>query len=275
MKNNLPSIFDYSDFRKFLSDYFESRHIQDKKFTKAAFCKKIGLPHTRGYLNEIIKGRSVTSGFADRISKALQFNEEEYKYFRVLVEFCQATTENERELHLEHLISLNRSPKKTLDSRMFVLYKQWYHSVIRAFLDVENFKDDYIAISRRLLPPITAKEVEESIKLLSSLGLINKDDNGFWKPTDKSISTPSYLQDEIIIEHQLSLLEFAKRSLLENRLHPQNITTNTISISNEGFKRLEKRLEKFRAEVRSLIVKDEIPAQKVYQLNIQLFPATK
>jgi uncharacterized protein (TIGR02147 family) len=279
-KNTLPSIFNYIDFRKFLADYYVSRHAIDKKFTKSFFCKKINIPNTRGYLNEIIQDRHVSKDYAHRIAQALEFNEDELKYFLVLVDYCQATQEKERELHFEHLISLNRSPKKVLDMNAFILYKDWYHSVIRAVLDIFEFKDDYNALSKRLIPPITPGEAKNSIKLLSSLGLIQKDKEGVWKPTDKAISTPAYVQDELVVTYQLNLLESAKRIILDNRSHPENIpthtiTTNTISISDEGFDRLQKKFEKFRSEIRSLIVKDEKPAQRVYQMNIQLFPATR
>lgn len=271
----MPNIYEYIDFRKFLSDYYDAKHELDRKFTKAAFCRKIGLPNTRGYLNEVLKGRPVSPNFVDRIVETLHFDKEETQFFRILVLFGQATKEDERELHLEQLISLNRSPKKILDFNMFALYKEWHNSVIRALLDIDNFDDDFGALAKRLLPPITARKAKESIKLLSSLGLIRKDANGYWKPAEKAISTPSYVEDELVKQYQLSLLEFAKITVLSAQSQPHNFTTNTISISNEGFGRIQKRLEKFRSEVRSLIVKDEKPAQKVYQLNIQLFPATK
>ena len=52
----------------------------------------------------------------------------------------------------------------------------------------------------------------------------------------------------------------------------QNVSTNMISLSPEAYRRIETRLQKFKAEVRSIVHKDDKPAEWVYLLNLQLFP---
>jgi uncharacterized protein (TIGR02147 family) len=285
-----PNIFDYLDFRKFLADYFESRQRESPGFSKGDFSREVFCPGKkdgkklkhRGYFNDIVnKGTVVTANTAElfiqafKRDKELKFDKDEAQYFRALIAFNQATIPDEREMHFHHLISLNHSPRRILNAEMLSLYNEWHHSVIRAILDVYNFKDDYAALAKNVSPPITPKQAKDSIKLLSSLGLIRKNDKGFWKPTDKSISAPPQAQNELIIQYQLALMEFAKQSLLTNHSRPQNIATNTISLSEEAFKTLRERLEKFRSEARAIVAKDDKPATKVYQLNIQLFPASK
>jgi uncharacterized protein (TIGR02147 family) len=66
-----------------------------------------------------------------------------------------------------------------------------------------------------------------------------------------------------------------KQSLVKTASGPQTISTNVISISNTAYKRIEKKIEKFRSEIRSLVHKDEKPAESVYQLDIALFPNSK
>ena len=39
-----PNIFNYNNFRSYLSDYYDYRHRQDKSFTKSYICKELGLP---------------------------------------------------------------------------------------------------------------------------------------------------------------------------------------------------------------------------------------
>ena len=285
-----PNVFDYLDFRKFLADYFEARHREDSSysqgdFSREVFCagKKDGkkLRH-RGYLSDIVsRNATVTVNTTElfvqsfKLDGKLKFGKDETQYFRALVAFNQATIPDEREMHFHHLISLNHSPRRILDAEMLSLYSEWHHSVIRAILDVFNYGNNYAALAKTISPPVTPKKARESIKLLSSLGLIKRNEKGFWKPTDKSISTPPHVQNELIIQYQLTLLEFAKQSLLKNRSQSQNIATNTISISDGAFITLRERLEKFRSEARSIIAKDDKPATKVYQLNIQLFPASR
>ena len=61
----------------------------------------------------------------------------------------------------------------------------------------------------------------------------------------------------------MKCLELAKTAIIKNESMPQTIATNTISISAEGYKRLEKKIHKFRSEVRAIVHKDEKKAEKV------------
>jgi uncharacterized protein (TIGR02147 family) len=86
------------------------------------------------------------------------------------------------------------------------------------------------------------------------------------------LATPDYAKDELFKQYQIQCLELAKKAVIRRHDQPRDISTNTISISARGYERLQKRLHQFRAEVRSLVNKDEHPADRVYQLDIQLFP---
>jgi uncharacterized protein (TIGR02147 family) len=122
---------------------------------------------------------------------------------------------------------------------------------------------------------ITAKQATESIALLLDLGLIAKNEQGFYKPTDASIAAPDFVHDELILNHQLTTLENAKSTILNRNVKSSIIATNTLSISDTGYKRLVKKIERFRSEIRSLVHKDESPAEHVYQFNLLLYPSSK
>jgi uncharacterized protein (TIGR02147 family) len=189
--------------------------------------------------------------------------------------FNQTENPQEREIYLDQLISFNRTPKRIVDKHIYAYYKNWYNSVVRALLHIYDFKDNYSDLAQRVYPPITSKQAKEAIKLLSRLNLIVEDTNGFLKPTERSITTPEYVQNELVKQYQLSCLEIAKYSIIKKTSMPQSISTNIISVSDEAYKRIEKKIEKFRSEIRSLVHKDEMPAQRVYQLDILLFPNSK
>jgi uncharacterized protein (TIGR02147 family) len=275
MKNKLPCIFNYHDFRKFLSDYQEARHHFDKTFNKSNVSKLLGLPNTRSYFTDVLRGRHVSSSFSERFISVFGLNKDESRYFRALVKFNQAETPDERELYFDQLISLNRTPKKVLDKRIFEYYKNWYNGTIRALLHIVDFKGNYASLAKLTLPPITAKQAMESIKLLKSLDLVTSDSKGCLRPTDKSITTPDYIKDEIIKQYQVHSLGLAKWCILKNAAIPQVFATNVISISDKGYRRLEKKIQQFRSEVRALVHKDEEPAQKVYHFDILMFPNSK
>jgi uncharacterized protein (TIGR02147 family) len=275
MKETLPNIFSYNDFRAYISDYQKIRKKNDPSFTNSNICKSLGIPNTRSYLCNVINGRKVSLTFVERFIKVFELNKDEAKFFRVIVNFNQADNSEEKELFFEQLIALNRTPKTIIDEDTYNFFSNWRHSVVRAVLDVLDIKDDYKSLAAVVIPPISPKEACESIKLLQKLKLISRDKNGFWKPSDKSITTNEYVEDEMIRQYQTQCLELAKTALLKKHKLPQNITTNTISISFDGYKRIQKKLEKFMAEIRSLVHKDTLQSDCVYQMNIQLFPAAR
>lgn len=267
------SIFDYADFRKFLEDYQAHRQAMDKSFTRSRFCRELGLPNTRSFFNDIIKGtRPLSKTYVERFVMALQMNENEAQYFRVLVDFNQSEIPRERELLFDQLVSLNSTPTRLVSAEEYEFYRHWHHTTIFSLLDVLEFSDDYAALAKRVFPAISAAEARESIALLRKLGLIRKTPEGFWKPSSKTLDSGSYVKSELVRQYQLQCLELSKRAMLLETRAPRNFSTVTLSISKGASELIEKKLQKFKSEVRSIAHREAAPADRVYQLNIQFFP---
>jgi uncharacterized protein (TIGR02147 family) len=275
MKKPVPNIYDYNDFRRFLADFQAFYYAADKRYSKSSLSRLLGLPNTRSYFNDVLKNKKVTPVFIDRFIKVLHLKKDEAQFFRILVLFNQAETADEREIHFNQIIALNRTPKRLMEKSVYSYYQNWYNGVIRALLHIYDFNNDYAGLAKKVFPPISAKQARESVALLIKLNLIARDKRGYYKPTEKAIATADGVKDELIKNYQLSSLEMGKMALLKNLSLPQSISTNVLSISPEGLKRLEKKIHQFRAEVRSLVHKDEKPADRVFQLAIMLFPNSR
>jgi uncharacterized protein (TIGR02147 family) len=275
LNKNLPNIYRYNDFRKFLDDYQRARSRLDGSFSRSGICRRLGLPKSRSYFNDIVKGKPITSTYIDRFIHAFEMDKDEAQFFRALVKFNQATETGERELFFDQLVLLNKAPRAIIDISMYEYYREWRHSVIRALLDTFDFRGDYGRLARMVNPPISKKQARESVALLLKLKLIEKNDHGAYKPTDKVITTDPYVKDELVKQYQAKCIEIAAKALLNKGMQFQNFSTNLISISETGMHRMEKSLQKFKSEIRSVIHKDELPADRIYQLNVQLFPVAK
>jgi uncharacterized protein (TIGR02147 family) len=267
-----PIIFAYNDFRLFLTELYAYRHLNDKDFTKAYVCTKLGLPNSRSYFQDVLNGKFVSDIKIPLFIRAFELSAEESQFFRVLVHFNQCEDPDEKEILLDQLISLNQTPKKVLSRNAYGYYREWYHSVIRVMLEVIDYSGDCADLAKRILPPISAKQAKTSIQLLLDLGLIRKNEKGFYKPTDKVLATGDFAKDAIIRQFQIKSLNASRLLLSSNKKQPERISLKSLSISREGYQRLEKRLEKFNAEVRSIVHKDENKADRVYQLGIVLLP---
>jgi len=270
------NLFDYADFRKFLADYQKIRHEQEGSFSKSEFCRQLGLPNTRSFLGDVISnGKSISKNYVERFIRVMKLDKEESLFFRVLVQFNQSQQEDERDLLFDQLVSLNRTPKRFVDKKAFAYYRKWYHSAIFSLLDVFEISDDYKFLSKKVFPPVTTKQARDSIKLMKDLGIIKKNELGMWKATDRAITTGPYVKNELIKQYQLQCLDLAKQVMLSPIKKPHNISTMTVSISDKGYKLIEKKLQKFKSELRSIVHKESEPSQNVYQINIQYFPQSQ
>jgi uncharacterized protein (TIGR02147 family) len=275
MKTKLPDIYEYNDFRKYLRDFQLAKSSTDKRYTKSNLSRLLGLPNTRSYFTDVLKGKKVTNVFIDRFIGILRLDKGAAKFFRALVQFNQAENPDERELFLDQLIALNQTPKRIIDKNAYEYYKTWHNSSVRALLNIYDFNGDYSSLANKVFPPISVNEAKEAIRVLKNLGLIDKNPKGFFKPVDKSIATSDGVRDELIKQYQMQCFELAIHCLIKNRELPQSMATNVVSISDAGYKRIEKRIQKFRSEIRSLVHKDNEPAKNVYQLNVSFFPNSK
>jgi uncharacterized protein (TIGR02147 family) len=276
MKFSANNIFDYIDFRKYLEDYYKQRKLLDPGFKHAYVCNRLGQGSARSYFNNVIKGRtSVSPTYIDRFIGLLELAPNEAKYFRALVNYNQADNPQEKEFYFNQVIQLNSAPHRVLDLKAYEFYKEWHHSALRALLDFVDFKDDYRDIAFRLFPPITPKQARSSFELLKRLGLIARNDMGFWKPTDKIISTGEFNNDAIIQQFQLKCLEHARSVIAHGIDQAHRNITVTLSLSDDAFRQVSERVQQFKSEIRTIAQKDPKKANRIYHINLNMFPMSR
>lgn len=205
----------------------------------------------------------------------MELDKDEAQFFWVLVKFNQSENIDEREIYFEQLISLNKTPKRILDQKAYSYYKNWHNSVIRALLNVYEFNGDYSKLVKKVFPKITLKQAKESISLLLELGLVKKNKKGIFKPVDKVLSTGESVKSELLRQNQLQYIEIAKKIFLSNNSRPQRAITKTISLSEEGYRRIDKKITKMSREINAIVHKDGNKADRVYQMNLLLLPHSK
>lgn len=269
-----PSVYGYNDFRKFLADWQASLQEADPNLHKSEISRRLGLPRTRSYFTDILGGKKVTPVFLERFVEVLGLSKEESKFFRALVGFNQAARPEERESAFDLLVSLNRSPRQLVEKPRYQYYRNWWTGALRALLSVEDHGDDWAAMARSLRPEITPGQAKASVHLMQELDLLEKRD-GFWKPKALALSTGDDIQDEMVLQLQMQQFELARLAVMSRLDHPKDISTNTLSVSATAYEQIRRRISAFRSEVRSIVHKDDRPADRVYGLCLALFPLTR
>lgn len=269
-----PTAFSYNDFRKFLEDWQSWRQSQDSMFSRTEFVRRLGLPRTRSFFTDLLRGKSLTSTFLERMLQVMELPKEESQFFRALVKFNQADNAQERELYYEQLVALNRSPRTMLDPESFAYYKDWRNAALRNALDLVDWDGtDPGALGRRFKPRLTPGEVRKSFAVLRELSMVALTAAGFWKPVQRILSSGDGRTDEAIRQHQLQCLELAGTALLETLpAGERDTSTLFVTVSDEAHALLLRRLEKFRAEIRSIVHKDTLPATRLLHIDLFLHP---
>ena len=185
-----PRILHYLDYRDFIRDHCAWRKGLDPGFSQRIFAGEAGLPPTcSSLLPGVIKARrNLSQNLRIKFAKALRLSERDYRYFDLLVQFNQAKGMIEKNHFFAQLSKFRSSRARIVGEAQYRYYATWHHSAVWTYFTYDQKQRHAGAIGARLFPAATAAQVEESIRLLLSLGLIKKTASGY-AATDKHLYT--------------------------------------------------------------------------------------
>lgn len=276
MQKSKLNIYDYTDFKSFLKDYFAERKKDSYSFSLRKFTKSIGFKSS-GYLTMIISGqRNLTNKNIHIISKAIQLGQKESKYFETLVLYNQAKTEKESSYYLERLIQLKPNQNLTgIKKDQYEFFSKPYYLMIYQLVLLPDFKEDYTWISNRLVLNLKQKDIKEAIDLLLRLKLLTRNKNKELVQTNKGLKTETAIESLDAFRLQYYLLDLAKYSLNTIPEELRDYKAMTLNVPNNKLEELKIRTQEFFEKTLDWLNKIDGNGDEVYQLNCQLFPVTR
>lgn len=273
--DKIIDIFQFTSFRKYLDEYQAARVQTDPDFTRAGACALLGLPKTRSYYNDIIKGKKLSTRMIPKFVEVLGLNKKEAKYFEAMVNMDQAKTATERNAFFEELLKQHPDSHRILNEDAYEYYNHWYNSVLFTALEVVDVSDDLEPIQKLISPKVSVGTLKRSLELLERLGFVRKNENGFWKSCRDSVSSGTYNNSDLVRQYQLQCFELSKQALLAGDESSSDMATFTFSVSDDAFKAIAKEIQGLKAKVRKIIMLDKKKATGVHQLNVHLFTNLK
>ncbi len=268
MEEKKPSIYDYLDYRKYLSDLFQ--HLRSRgKFSARSFAAQAGFGSI-GYITMILKGeRNLTAKAADRVADALKLTKGEREFFVKLVHFNSLDKLEDKDAAYQDLLSSKNYRKiRKLDASNYDFFSHWYYVALLEVLDT-NLKDasiDEIATAIR----VSAHDVESGLKVLQDLKFIEKTPTG-WRRLDTMHQTEPQVRSLSVRKFHREMISKALESIDTYPADQRELGSLTISLSKERFEEMRKKIFEFNREMNELFSNDPSP-DRVYQLNFQLFP---
>ena len=271
--DTMKEIVEYTDYRKFIQDYYDERK-RCSAFSWHAFAQKAGFS-SDVYLKYVCEGKkNLSIASAGSVATAMGLVGFEYDYFILMVSYAHAKSDSAKRAAFEERCALAQAHKiRILGREEFDYYKSWKNSVIRELAPhMPGAKP--LEMARACRQKISAAEVSETLDFLVKAKLLKKDRSGNYVQTDKAIMMGSV--DAVPVaarDLQRQMGEFAIQSL-ELPLSERMMSGLTLGLTQRAYERIRKELEDCSRRVIA-IATEEDEADRVYRLNMQLFPMSE
>lgn len=269
------NILQYFDYRELLKDYYAKRKSVDTQFSYRSFAKDAGIK-SLGLYQRLVKGEvNLSESSFPKICQGLELDSQDIQYFRLLVDYTHSQSFEKKQLIFEKMLEFQDLEEMKVVNSQKEYYSKWYSVAIHQALDVLNITDqkqDIEALSKFIQPQIPFEQAKQTLKVLKSLKMIKKDDDGFWKSCTNTLTgTGKEVAKNAIHQFQRSMMSLAQDSLESIAKNERNILTSTFSISDNGKTQLNQLINQFQNNVMKLVQADSNENQ-ICQLNLQLFP---
>lgn len=237
--------------------------------------------HRAGYASPVFlklvsEGRSSLRGNGvERVAQAMGLEGFEKAYFVSLVRFNQSKLGPARKKAFDEMQALAQAHKvNVLGRNSMGYYESWKNPVLRELIPhLPGMFPKKVADC--CLPKLTAAEVKESVRYLEDLGLLVKNRDGSYRQSDRSVSTGDMsFVPQTIQQMHLQMGNFALDAIKNLPLSERNVSGITMGLTQKAYKKIVEELAEFRKKIVAIATEDD-GMDRVYRLNLQLFPLTK
>ena len=270
---DMDAIFKYTDYRRFLKDAYEERK-RTAVFSWREFAKLSGFASS-GYLKLVCDGKTrLTESGTIQVAKALNLNATEERYLIAMVNFCDAASDEAKLQAYGTMHSIGKENRvQIVGSEAFDYYSSWVNSVIREIAPLME-GESISEMGRTCEPAVSAAEVRNALKTMMQAGILVRDEDGGYHQTSKGITSNNVNLAPAIRTMQKQMISLAQLSLENVPASERNISGLTMGINEEAYRQIVKELDRCRKRI-SEIAAGVTHYDRVYRLNLQLFPLSK
>lgn len=270
------NLFNYTDYRMFLQDYYKQQKEKNPFFSYRYFARLAGIGG-QSYLQMIMNGkRNLSPKTVQKFTKALKFKKKEAQYFENLVLFNQAKKEEEKEVYFERLVKIKPHKKiSEIHKDRYLYFTNKYLVIIREMVSLPHFKEDPQWISESLNKAITAKQVSQVIEGLLKLGLLARNEEGNLILSQGSVKTPADVESLEAYQYYRSIFHDAKEAIINVPFDKREVNSLTIPVSEKLIPQVKEIIQNSFEEIVKLVNTESVSFDDVYQVNTIFYPVTK
>ncbi|WP_290745243.1 TIGR02147 family protein [Fibrobacter sp. UBA4309] len=269
----MKDVFEYTGYRQYIADFYAERKVKSA-FTWREFARMAGFASSV-HLKYVSEGRfNLGEESVERVAKAMGLRGNRLEYFRAMVEFDHAATDNIKKEIFDRMLSIaKRSDAKVVEADAYRYFDSWKNPVLRELApSMPGAKP--LALAKACRPKITAAEVSDSLNFLVKANMLQKDENGNYVQTNRSITAgPMKVTPAVIrgLHHQMGELALDTiEGVPQNERHFSGVT---LGITQGAYDEIVAEIDAFRKRIVEIATR-ETETDEVYRLNIQFFPMT-
>ena len=269
----MKDVLEYTGYRQYIADYYADKKAKSA-FTWQMFAEKAGFS-SPVYLKYVSEGRfNLSEEAALRVAAAMSLVEYERDYFCEMVRFDHAKTDDEKKVFFNKMLAIADAHKvKVIEADSYRFFEDWKNPVLRELApSMPGAKP--LALARACRPEITAAEVTESLSFLVKANLLQKDKDGNYVQTEKSVTTGPMKATPVAVRtlHR-QMGEFALDAIEGVSQDERHFSGLTLGITREAYEKIVQEIAECRKRIIAIAREDEA-TEEVYRLNMQFFPMT-
>ena len=269
----MKDVLEYTGYRQYIADYYADKKAKSA-FTWQMFAEKAGFS-SPVYLKYVSEGRfNLSEEAAIRVAAAMSLVEYERDYFCEMVRFDHAKTDDEKKVFFNKMLAIADAHKvKVIEADSYRFFEDWKNPVLRELApSMPGAKP--LALARACRPEITAAEVTESLSFLVKANLLQKDKDGNYVQTEKSVTTGPMKATPVAVRtlHR-QMGEFALDAIEGVSQDERHFSGLTLGITRQAYEKIVQEIAECRKRIIAIAREDEA-TEEVYRLNMQFFPMT-
>jgi uncharacterized protein (TIGR02147 family) len=277
MRVKPPSIFTYTEYRRFLQDYYLLQKKYNRRFSHRKMARDLGFT-SPNYLKLIIDGkRNIGRESLRKITSGVGLNKQESEYFSYLVFFNQARSAVDKN-YFFGLIAHMRSHKNVakIPADQYEYFGEWYHPAVRELVKGRTDPLDYRLLSRLMGNGVSEAKIRKSVTLLKRLGLLSLDEQWKYRHSSALLNTENEINSFAVRRYHTKVLDIAQDALNEVPPAQREFDQLTVRVSPDMFSKIKGRLQDLRSELLQMIADDRADGSMgIYHLNLQFYPLIK
>lgn len=276
-KENSISIFDYTDYRVYLKDFYNFKKQHARAYSYRVFSRDGGFS-SPNILKLVIDGkRNIGTKSLDQFCRALSLSGIKSQYFKLMVAYDQESQSDKKGAILKEMLNMRPlNDQRLLDMEAFEYLSHWLHPVLREVFELDSVNSDPHWIMRRLTGRLKSKELMKSLAFLADHRFIQKTegDKLGYETLEKVVSSSDEVKSLAVKNYHKSSLEQARQMIDDLDISEREFGALIVSLPEEAIPELKNKLKEFRRNIHMWAL-DQAETKKmdaVIQLNFQMYP---